>query len=116
MTDAKAARREYIEAVVAGRLRHRTYWLTRNRDRGVLSSEVDVWLSEPLAVRFEDRDVHWIGLTDVLAGTEDTGGTSTHYGRWTVEQARQEVGNGVPATERECVCVGPKPETQKERA
>lgn len=106
--DDKAKRREHIEAVATGRLQYRTYWLTRNRLDGELSGKVDVWLSVPHRVRFEDGDVHWIGLTDVPDDAADTGGTSTHYGRWTVEEARHHAGNGVPMTDLECLRVGPE--------
>lgn len=103
--EARNARREYIQAVVEGRLSHRTYWLTRNRLNGELSEKVDVWLSEPHRIAFEDGDVHWVGLSAVSDDGAE-GGTSTHFGRWTVEQARHEAGNGVPATDRECLRVG----------
>lgn len=110
MTDEeKAARREQIAAVSEGRLQWRTYWLTRNRVNGALSSFVDVWLSEPHRVRFNDGDVHWVGLSDIPDGAEETGGTSTHYCRWTIDAARREVGNGVPMTDLECLRVGPEP-------
>jgi hypothetical protein len=111
--DAKDARREQIAALTEGRLRYRTYWLTRNRFNGVLSEKVDIWLSAPHRIPFQDGDVHWVGLSEVPDGAEETGGTTTHFGRWTLEQARHEVGGGVPATDIECLRVGPEIEKVK---
>lgn len=99
---AKQKRRDQIaeRAQVAApkRSQYATYWLTRNRLNGELSSKVDIWLVRPDRLRFADGDVHWLAL--------EPGGESAHYGRWTLAQAHFEVGAGVPETDRECLRVG----------
>lgn len=84
-----------------------TFWLSRNRTNGVLESKVDVWLERPERLRFGDGDVQWVVL--------DEGKHTAHYTRWTLDQARAEVGNGVPQTDLELLYVerDPKPIEQE---
>lgn len=59
---------------------------------------VDIWLSKPERLRFADGDVQWVVLDAEVA-------MKAHYGRWTIEQAKHEVGNGAPDTDRELLYV-----------
>lgn len=73
------------------------FWISRNRVAGEISIKVDVWQQRPERLRFADGDVQWVVL--------DEGSASAHLTRWSIEHARLEVGNGVPETDRELLCV-----------
>ena len=75
------------------------YWLTRDKQGGVLSETVEVWLAKPDLRRFDDGDVMWLPNLEVV----DIEVTS--YAQWTVEQCLKEIYT-YPATERECIRVG----------
>lgn len=75
-----------------------SYWLTRASEAGVLLNRIDIWLLRPERVRLPDGDVHWLALDDQ--------GESVHTGHWTVDEARKQVGWGVPDNDRECTRVG----------
>jgi len=75
------------------------YWLTRDKESGVLSDTVEVWLTKPNLCRFEDGDVMW--LPDLE--TVDT--ETTSYAEWTLSKCLKEC-YVIPDTERECIRVG----------
>jgi hypothetical protein len=75
------------------------YWLTRDKEDGVLSDKVQVWLIKPDLERFDDGDVMWLPNLDVV----DT--ETTHYAEWTIGKCLKEC-YVYPETERECLKVG----------
>lgn len=76
------------------------FWLTRDRSEGELSDLVEIWLCRPEAIRYSDGDVTWIAPLDAVDRV------TTFAGTVTVALATLELGNGVPASERECLRVG----------
>ena len=80
------------------------FWLTRDRCEGELSASVEVWVHKPETLRYADGDVTWIAPLHVVDRR------ATYYGCISVALAKQELGNGVPASERECLHVerGPR--------
>jgi len=95
----------------------RTFWLTRDRIGGVLM-DVDVWSVEPTRVEFDDGDVMWFLSStaaevrgEAVPDDELSPGDETQavVDTWPIEEARMRIGNGAPATDRECVRVGPEP-------
>lgn len=110
MSEASTSSAIAVEVPRVKKPRFRTYWLTRSRLNGELSGKVDIWLSRPDRIRFDDGDVHWIALTP-LSEDASEGGQSTHYGRWTIAEAHAQIGNGVPATDLECTRYGSEDNT-----
>lgn len=75
------------------------YWLTRNKENGILSDTIEVWLSKPDLRRFDDGDVMWLpNLSNVDAEI-------TYYAEWSSTQCLKEC-HVYPETERECIRVG----------
>lgn len=75
------------------------YWLTRNKENGVLSDVIEVWLSKPELNRFEDGDVMWLPNLDLVDSEV------THYAEWSIAKCLKEC-RVYPETERECLVVG----------
>ena len=79
------------------------FWLTRDRVGGDLADEVEVWVVRPERHQSEDGDVIWLAPFEYLAGELDG---DTHVDDWSLDEARREIGSGIPETDRECVRVG----------
>jgi hypothetical protein len=77
-----------------------SYWLTRDRFRGVLSPEIDVWVCRPVPEIYPNGDVLWLAPLEII----DLG--ETYHSALTIEQAHQAVGEAVPDSPRQCVRVG----------
>lgn len=80
-----------------------TYWMTRDRTDGALDDMVDVWIERPDRLQFSDGDVLWITPVNKSA---DVRTKSALYGTWTLDQARTQVGDGVPEDDRQCLRIG----------
>ena len=82
------------------------FWLTRDRIGGELVDSVEVWVVRPERHLAEDGDVMWLAPFEYLAGELDG---DTHVDDWSLDEARREIGNGIPEGDRECVRVGHEP-------
>jgi hypothetical protein len=75
-----------------------TYWLTRDRQRGVLSRDIEVWAgTPPVRLTFGDGDVVW------LAADTDAFQDSVLLGTWPLPDAQAHVGDDVPHSDIVCV-------------
>lgn len=73
-----------------------TYWLTRDKKEGMLSPEVEVWVSKPHRARFDDGDCMWL---------PDIESVDAYFATWTTAESMQTV-HVYPETELECIRVG----------
>jgi hypothetical protein len=75
-----------------------TYWLTRDRQHGVLSDKVDVWAVKPDRVRFADGDVQWFAPEELIDYV------TTWLAEWTLAECPT-----TPDDDRMCVRIGAEP-------
>ena len=102
-TEKKRARRSRIQRVKEHReaagLVYATYWVARGSVDGQLEDVVSVWTARP------DRHVERCPEVIVVHWRADEG---HYFGQWTIKQAQLELGNALPATDLECVRIGPE--------